>query len=231
MEVSLVTADGKDANALAQLIDLRRKELGETTAQACKALMQNVLRSLRAETLVANPNEMNIKVVLAPDYTPSWKRDPGSKKSVRILRAGANGAEIKPERVVWNCGKYQKGEILYAFFVTDEIAPEKKFQYVVVSKDQKSAEKYAKDRHKRIVKNHRGLAKLALGLAMQKLYNGENPTDKVSDKTRELAGKNYSVDVREEGFNSGSVSIQVHDKLDYAELALKGGPSSVQTAL
>jgi len=151
---------------------------------SAKALMQNVLRSLRSETKIANPNEMNIKISIAPNYTPSWKRVPGGKKSVRILRAGVDGAEVNPERVVWNCGKYQKGETLYAFFVVDEIAPEKKFQYILVSKDQKSAEKYAKNRHKRIVKNHRGLAKLALGLAMQKLYNGENPTDKVSDKTR-----------------------------------------------
>lgn len=49
----LQTPDGKNAEALAKIIEARRKELGETCRQSCVAIASNILRSLRAQTKVA----------------------------------------------------------------------------------------------------------------------------------------------------------------------------------
>ena len=57
---SLQTPDGKPAEALAQIIEARRRELGETTKQSCVAVASNILRSLRTETKVAKESQMEI---------------------------------------------------------------------------------------------------------------------------------------------------------------------------
>ena len=222
--------DGKDVSALSQLLAIRKHELGETTKQSCIALMQNVLRSLRGQTKVADSKQISLKIQLASEYIPSWKREAGSKKSRRILRAGLDGPEVNPDKVVWNAGKYVKSEVLHAYTVIDEISTDKQYKYILVSKDYDSAEKYAKKRHESIVKKHKGLAKLAISLAMKELF-GTAVTDKVSGSANQIAQQNYSTKIDEQGFNSGIVEIEAHDKLDYAELALQDGPASVQTAM
>ena len=231
MEISLITEDGRDVSALFQLIELRKKELGETTKQSCLALTQNVLRSLRGQTKIADAKTADLKIQLASGYVPSWKREAGSKRSRRVLRAGIDGPEVNPDKVIWNVGKFTKGEELHAYTVVDQISPDKSYKYILVSKDYESAEKYAKKRHKKIVENHKGLARLALSLAMKELFTNTPVADKVNSATSQIAQQNFSTKVSEQGFNSGIVEIEVHDKLNYAELALQGGPASVQTAM
>lgn len=45
---NLQTPDGRQAEVLAQVIEARKRELGETTKQSCVALAQTILRAIRA---------------------------------------------------------------------------------------------------------------------------------------------------------------------------------------
>lgn len=46
-----------------------------------------------------------------------------------------------------------------------------------------------------------------------------------------MASKNVEARVTDTGFNKGEVNVYVHDKLDYAALALKNGQTSVSLAI
>ena len=233
--LDLTTPDGQTVDALARVIELRRRELGETTKQACVAMVINILRSLRAQTKVANENKMDIKITEADSkYYPSFQREKGAKGkrvSKRVLRQGKDGAVIDPGRVIWRCEKYQKGEVLHSYEVEDRISEEKTVKYILVTNSMKDARTYAQTFHKSRVKRNKSLAKYAVGLAMKAVYDKQNVNDNVSDEARTIAAQNVRAVVNEEGFNSGTVNIFVHDALDYAALALKDGENSVQTAL
>jgi len=224
INLDLVSGDGKSIDALAKIIEARRKELGETTRQACVAIASNILRSLRAQTKVAKENLMEITITQADGkYYPSFKREMGSKgKNVsrRVLRQGKNGAVINPKRVIWRLPKYYKGQVAHSYEVQDKISSEKIIQYIIVAESQKDAMKYARDFHKNRVKRHKSLARHAIGVAMKAIYDKGSANDNVNQKVRELARQNVDATVQETGFNEGEVNIHIHDKLDYAALAL-----------
>ena len=232
---SLETPDGKPAEALAQIIEARRRELGETTKQSCVAVASNILRSLRAETKVAKESQMEISVKLADDkYYPSFRRDKGSKGkmvSQRVLRQGKNGPVVTPDKVVWRVGKYAKGEVIHSFEVVDKVSDQKEVKYIMVAKSEKDAMKYAKQFHRGRVKRHKYLAKHAIGLAMKAIYDKGGANDNVNKDVRDIARQNVDTSVRETGFNEGEVNIHIHDKLDYAALALQNGQASVNIAI
>jgi len=232
---SLETPDGKPAEALAQIIEARRRELGETTKQSCVAVASNILRSLRTETKVAKESQMEISVKLADDkYYPSFRRDKGSKGkmvSQRVLRQGKNGPVVTPDKVVWRVGKYVRGEVIHSYEIEDKVSDQKTISYIMVAKSEKDATKYAKQFHKGRVKRHKGLAKHAIGLAMKAIYDKGSANDNVAKKVNEIARRNVETKVTDTGFNEGEVNIHVHDKLDYAALALQNGPNSVNIAM
>lgn len=232
---SLERPDGKPATALAQIIEARRRELGETTKQSCVAVASNILRSLRAETKVAKEGEMNISVRLADDrYYPSFKRDKGSKGkrvSKRVLRQGKNGPVVSPDKVIWRIGNYVKGEAIHSYEIEDKISDEKTIKYIMVTRSEKDATRYAKAFHKGRVKRHKGLAKHAISLAMKAIYDKGNANDNVTQKVNEIARENVETKVTDSGFNEGEVNVHIHDKLDYATLALQNGQNSVNIAV
>lgn len=236
-----ITFDLTDPNgtpaeqAVARIIAARTKELGEMTENACVALAINVLKSLRADTKLASlKTDITVEDVTG-QYYPSFKRDKGKKGkniSTRVLRAGGrNGAVVTPDKVMWLCGKYHKGEQLHTYKVTDNISQDEKFEYLVVAETMKKAEQHAKKFHVAKVKRTRGLAKYVLGLAMHRVHSKESIGANVTSEAQSIGMKNADVNVQRQGFNSGSVSISVHDKLDYAALALKSGENGVQMAM
>ena len=178
---------------------------------------------------------MEISVKLADDkYYPSFRRDKGSKGkmvSQRVLRQGKNGPVVTPDKVVWRVGKYVKGEVIHSYEIEDKISDQKEVKYIMVAKSEKDAMKYAKQFHKGRVKRHKYLAKHAIGLAMKAIYDKGGANDNVNKDVRDLARQNVETSVRETGFNSGEVNIHIHDKLDYAALALQNGPNSVNIAM
>lgn len=135
IKLDLKTPDGRPAEVLSQIIELRSRELGETTKQACVALTIGILKSIRAATTVAK-TKGDIKVTCVDDkYTPSFKREKGAKGknvSTRVLRSGQNGPEVSPSKVVWKTGKYVRGEVVHSYQVIDKISPEKTYEYILV---------------------------------------------------------------------------------------------------
>lgn len=229
--IDLKTADGREADAMRKIIALRTKELGETTKQACKAIAINVLKSLRANTRVANEKIVDITITnVDSQYFPSWKKD--GKKHKRILRAGPNGAEITDKKVYWNTDKYRRGEVYHTFLITDNIGEDKKVEYLLVSYDENWAMKKAKKLHETKVLKGKFLAKYALGLAMHYVHERENNNvGQITSEAKKTGVDNVKVSVIENGFNSGDISIHIEDKLDYAALALKDGETYIQTAI
>lgn len=92
---------------------------------------------------------------------------------------------------MWKVGKYVKGEIVHSYEVTDTISSEKIDKYIIVAPTTKEANEYAKTRHKNRVKQHKGLARLALSLAMKAVYNKQGGIDEsVSNETNKIATNN-----------------------------------------
>lgn len=83
--------------------------------------------------------------------------------------------------------------------------------------------------HNKRVRARKGLAKLALGIAMNKIHN-ENVNDSVTPQVGVVAKNNVDAKVIENGFDSGDIQIKAHDKIDYSLLALKSGKSGVDLA-
>ena len=233
VDFDLKTADGKTADAMAKAIEARRKELGVTTGNACIALMLNVLKSLKADTRIADEKRSDIRVANADSkYCPSWKRT-GGGKARRILRSGKDGCEVKPEKVVWQCGKYHKGEECHAYEVKDIVSDGKSLDYIIVCGGETEARKLAEAFHARKVRQSKGLARFALGLAGQQVYqSGNAEAVAVSDRARQTGLRNVETRVSDSGFATGDVSVEVHDRLDYAAIALHGSvDAAVQRAV
>ena len=235
MDLTMTDTGQPAVPAIQKIIEARTKELGETTEQACIALAINVLRSIRADTKLASTKANIIIEDVSGQFFPSFQRDKGSKGkniSTRVLRAGGkDGPVVSSEKVMWKCGNYKRGEVLHTYKVTDKIASDEEFSYLLVAESPKIAKDHAKKFHENKVKRVRGLAKFALGVAMHKVHVKESVGGGVGEEARKIGMKEVDVNVKSNGFNSGDVSITVHDKLDYSALALKSGESAVQLAM
>lgn len=220
--------------ALSHIVALRQKELGETAKQSCIAMAINVLRSLRAQTKIANENKANISLRQSDDkYYPSFIKQKGVKgKRVakRVLRQGQNGAVITPEKVIWRLPRYYKGQVAHSYEVEDRIADGKTIKYILVCESEKDAKKIAKQLHVSRVKRFKSLARIAISLCMKAVWN-KGQIDNASAQIMDVASRNTNVSINENGFNSGNVNVHVEDNLNYATDALRDGMNSVNTAI
>jgi len=230
-----MTANGRDVSVLKAVIEARRRELGETTRQAATATAIQVLRSIRANTRIADPDAMNVKVTKSSGYTVGWKKEGGFSK--RCIRLGSKtGPYVSQKSMIDLCGKYVKGETADVYSVVDVVegSKERSVHYLVLAKDRKTAEEYAKYRHRRRVKRYSGMARYALTYAMMQTARNSSPDKANASVTSFGKGKaieNVTAVVRETGFDRGNVSIDIHDALRYATDALKDGEGYVQTAV
>lgn len=232
MDVSFeMTANGHDVSFLQSIIEARKRELGETTKQAATATAIQILKSLRANTLVADPNKMKLTVKVASGFVVGWKTKGGKRE--RCLRLG--NAEINSSSYRDIAGKYVKGENLLVYSVIDSVegAKSKTQRYMVIARSSKDAEHYAKVRHVKRVKQFSGMAKYALTLAMMKTAGNAKVSQvgNIAPKAKNTAAQNVEVRVNETGWNKGEVSIDIHDALDYAAKALKNGEGFVTQAI
>lgn len=127
---------------------------------------------------------MDITVRLSDDkYFPSFRRPKGAKGkrvSERVLRSGPNGPVVKPDKVVWRLDDYSKGQQAHSYEIEDKIGDGKTLKYIIVASSQAKATKCARDFHKSRVRQHKGLARHALGLAMKAIYDKGSPSETVN---------------------------------------------------
>ena len=135
-------------------------------------MMINVLKSLRADTPIATlKGDISVSNVDSV-YSVSWKKlGKGKNNTKRILRAGKNGPEVSPEKVIWRTKKYRKNEEYHVYAVADKISDTVTMQYLLVTTSEKTALNYANKFHRAKVKQSRKLAKYALGIAMHGVHS------------------------------------------------------------
>lgn len=228
--LNLNSPNNGNAEAISKILEIRQKEFGECGKNACLAMALNILRSLRVQTKIANPSNMDISIQMVDGkYYVSWAGINGTPKRKRVIRRGINGPQISNEKVIWCLPKYYRGQIAHTYEVFDKIG-EKNLRYLIVAEDEKTALARAKQIHKNRVNKHKGLAKLAISLCMKGLYNKSSVEFGNADTSR-IAAENAVVNTNiNDGFSKGDISIYVHDKLNYAQLALKN-PNSVNLAI
>lgn len=227
IETNISTPSGKTINEVIKALEARSKELGETTKNSGVAMMINILKSLRQDTAVAKPNEKaNIVVQELTQYKVGFRKYNGVTP---VIVSAGDGKPVEGlrARIV---DRNVKSKLLKVYKVTDIISTNKVKEYTLICKSEQSAFNYVKKIHRTRIQHRKGLAKIALGLAMNKLHN-ENVNDNVEQQVRNTADNNTNVFLSETGFNNGELNIRVHDKIDYAALALKSGANAVELAM
>lgn len=196
------TFEGKPLSVLGDLIDQRQRLLGESAEDAVVATGIDALLSLRALTRTA-PRAIPRADVRFGREEPQYETYPRGTYRRMVITRWRNGKRV-------NLVKWQKIE-----GVTKTGRPR------ATAEDRRRAwQRWGKI-------GNRGLAKYALSVAMNKLST-RGVADKLSVRTSKLAEAN--VFVRKHG-GAGAFFLEVHDAINYAALALKGGPGAVDVAL
>lgn len=240
-----MTSDFTALEELADLVEERRRHLGETAEQAVDATAINVLQSLRADTSTVGrrADVFNGRYYYEIEETglrAGWAR-PGrsSPRGRRVIREGAHGAmdTYNGLRVVNKAGNYAMGRnpsvYTLAIYNIDNpkgvpFFPAKVDSVAVIANNVEDVRKYAERVTKGRIQQYRGISKRALGAAMR-AFGAASGGDKMSSQLQRLA--DLVVDVRRvrEGFASGEYGVIVADNLPHARQALKSG--TPETAL
>ena len=233
--------NGKPISVLEDLIDKRANVLEETSAEATIATAITILTSIRARTKVADAKKAGGFVTVAPCPTVSlgWRRFGG--KNVVCLRepGAADNRGRHPPRLklplVCVCDPRRSvtptvGVYLAIDRVSDRI-DYKEERYYIVAANEADAKRTAAERRAKRLARYCGLAKWLAGQAQSQISrrdvtSGVAPTELM----RKLLPIALQTAVNETGWNDGSVTVEVADKLKYAILALKHGHADFELA-
>ena len=219
------------AARLAKVLDLRRRELHETTRQACVAIAVQTLRGVRVRSKVASAAKNRISARPAP-YAVAY-----SARCHRGFLVDSRGKCVgsKSLHPVWAGRPTSRAHGLKVFHVENAVnaAEGKVYAYTVVAKSAADARAAVREIARRRVKGRRGLARAALGQCMHALavQTGLGAADAATAEVKRLAAANARAKVEERGFGSGEVAVRVRDALRYAAKALKNGRRDVDDAL
>lgn len=167
--------EGKPLSVLENLIEKRKKLLGETTKDAVVATAITVLKSLRADTRVAPANAPDTSYdITDTGYVGGWERVGG--KFHRVARMSNNPKAPKVQNIypVNLAGqRYEKGEEVRVYKIVPKFADSMKWEktkhkgcWYVFAKSIGVVQSYAKKLMTSRIRRYRGLAKGALGFAM-----------------------------------------------------------------
>ena len=213
-------------------LDARRRELGETTREACVAIAVTTLRGVRSRTRLANEKRIRVKVegreaTLAVAY---------SKKKARGILVGIDGnprPKVK-HSVLWAEKPASRNHGLTAYNVTNTVSEEtgRKVEWIVVAGSEAAAAKRGREQAARRIRARKGLARLALGYCMSDLAVQTGLGAAVTNGgLTGLARGNAAAVIDERGLSSGEVAVRISDRLRYASKALTGGKGAVDAAL
>ena len=206
--------DGRPLKVLGELIEERKRILGESAQDAVIATGIDALVSLRALTTVAKQYIPRSDVRWGesnPKYITGTRTQNGLPMR-RVVYSRYSGGQ-KKNKVGW-----QPLEVKYK----GKGLKRRESQPHATRSDLRNAWKRFG-----AIKN-RGLAKRVLGVAMNKLSTRQVPLGPARAKVRRIAESNVFIDKTGTFENYG---IEIQDTLGYALAALKGGMSSVNTAL
>lgn len=195
--------DGKPLAVLSDLIRQRQKYLGESAADAVVATGIDALNSLRALTRVA-PKTIPKKDVVFGKSDPQYMTYPrGTYRRVVVTRW------LGGKRV--NIIKWQRIE-----------GTTKRGKPRATSADRRAAwERWGKVRYS-------GLARRALGLAMNHLSTRQVKSERADMRLSRIASANVAVRKMTAG---GAFVLDIRDNLGYAVQALRGGQAAIDLAM
>jgi hypothetical protein len=195
--------DGAPLSVLSDLIRDRQKYLGESAADAVIATGIDALNSMRALTRVA-PRTIPRRDVRWGKTDPQYLTNARGSFRRTVVTRWRNGRRV-------NVIKWKKVE-----------GTTKRGKPRATSADRRAAwERWGK------VKNS-GLARRALGIAMNRLSTRQVKDDRTNMRLARIAAANVMVRKTDTG---GSFMLQIRDGLGYAVQALQGGPASIDLAL
>lgn len=223
-EVNLTMEDGRPIEELNRLISIRSRQLQQTTKSATVAIAIDVLKSIRTSTKSAEKRKkFNIVV-----KDTGWYGGFSNTDRKPVIRNGVspNSSKVVPNlSVKWCVQGVKKQRDKHVYLVQPETKNKK--PYYVVAPTSQVAYNYEVRASLARVKTLGGLAKNALGVAMNKLSN-INPPLNGSNLAKAKASTLGQVEEHDSGDN---YSITVTDQLDYASDALKGGESAVSISM
>lgn len=230
--ITATAAKGLPLTALANAIEMRRKQLGETTSEAVIATAINVFSSLRARTRIANAKRVVGYAVKPTGYVAGWYTEGGKRR--RCVRAGKRGGRVTG-RIRWMCERNARDSELSVFRVVEaegEGKSAKRIEYFAVAKSAAEVEKQCAEAKQKRIRKFRGLARTAIGLIQSDISKrGVPKVANAGTLAATKAAQVYKVAVNESGWNMGRVSLTAHDALRYATNALRGGEGDVTLAL
>lgn len=207
------TYEGKPLEVLGNLIEERKRILGESAEDAVVATGIDALISLRALTKTAKKMIPKADVQFGREE-PKYITGTRGKITGRIFRRVLVGR--------WKDGE-KKNFVRWQECYNYRHTKKGKLRVRRATSAERTA---AWQRWGRIA--NRGLAKRVLGLAMNSISTRKVPLGPAKARLARIAAA--SVSVTSSGAGSSFV-LMIGDKLGYAQQALKGGPAAVELAL
>lgn len=227
-----IRLDLSGTERVARALDARRRELKETTKEACVAIAVTTLKGVRSRTRVANEKRVRVTAEKDPSLVVVYSKKRG--KGLIVGRDGNSRPQMK-HKPLWTEQPTARKHGLHVYRVKHIInaAQGKSVEYCIVAKSASAAAKRAKEQAAKRIRRRKGLARLALGYCMSDLAvkTGLGAADGGNGGIVGLARRNSSATVDERGFSSGEVAVTLSDRLRYASRALKGGQKAVDDAL
>ena len=226
VDISAQTQDGHTLQQFSQLIEMRRKWLGETSIDSTSACAFNVLAFLRVLTKSANPNKTKIEIVDLPGLKFSFYFN-GVRKCP-CLRLG-NARFTPPHETRVRYISIDKNAKPYEFKFTTPKG--KVIKYILVTNTANDAKRVAKGIIKARAERYKGLARRAIGVLMYKACS-LNPKDSVSQIVNKVADANALVaQTISQTQDKAFYNLDLFDELLYAESALKNGKADIELSI
>lgn len=223
-DITVTMEDGRPIEVLNRLIAIRSQQFQQTTKSATVAVLIDALKSIRAATLNAEKRKkFNIIV-----KDTGWYGGFSNTERKPVIRNGISPKSPKVTtnlKVKWCTNGIMHQRDKHVYLVTPESLNKK--PYYIVASSAKVALNYEIRASLGRVKALGGLAKNALGVAMNKISNLNPPLD----GSNLAKAKASMLGIVEEHDSGNDYSIAVTDELEYASDALKGGQSAVDLAL
>lgn len=226
--ITIDAGNGRTLEQLTQAIEKRMKHFSELAKDTLRATAINALRSLRGETKVASLRApVNPQITERSDLFVSCTKDGGVVHTC-LRVGGAHGQRYTgPQAVYWFARGTGKNDWRRAkvFEVISEHETRK--PYFVVAYNKSGALEVERRRAHANIKGRGGLAKSLYSVAMAQLST--RSADAISPHLARILNSDL-VQVQEIEAN-GALTLNIHDKLNYAKRALKHGEHSITTAL
>ncbi len=214
-------ANGQTLDALGELIEARRRVLGEATEDAVIAVGIDALNSLRAATRSAEKAKKFKTTIEATGWYGGFSKTTNKPCFRQAPLPMAARVDVGNARVKWLTKGVRDMKRRRVFKVTPE--HESVRPYYVVAESAKIAQEFEKRAASHRVAQYGALAKNALGVAMAKISTRNTPL-KGGAESRAKASKLAQV-VRGDGY------LTISDKIDFSVAALRGGRNTVNLSL